>query len=384
MVNYFSMEAIKEGKSVTTHAPGKLILLGEYAVLEDSPALVSAVDRFAQVHIQIGPKKENTFSVESDAMKIHTEYFKVNSEGEITFDSASEETTKKLKFFKATFTQGWKELKEQGLEIPSLHIFLDTSEFFFENTTQKLGFGSSAALTVALLSALAGAAGKYEDAGIDRSRLYSCGMESHFQAQGRMGSGIDIAAATWGGIIHYKKPINDQLNCQQRVFTPETSQLVDMPKNLHILPIWTGKPACTRELVASVYAFKEKDPNAYQRVINEMGEISLSGIKAFSQGDTPGFLQAAYTYGNLLQQLGELSNTPIYSREHQQLARIVGKYGAVYKPSGAGGGDMGIALTTSISDLEKIITAAKQSGYIPLNIHPIAGGVYIQKEIRKP
>jgi phosphomevalonate kinase len=381
------MEAIRQQKSVTTSAPGKLILLGEYAVLEDSPALVAAVNRFAQVHIQVGVDSSGIFAVESAAMNIPTQPFIVDTDGEIQFQNASPEVMQKLTFFKSTFTQGWKVLKEEGLDLDPLHIFLDTSEFFYENSVQKFGFGSSAALTVALLSALAGAAGKFSGTGtgtgIDRSRLYRCGMESHYYAQGRLGSGIDIAAATWGGIIHYQKPSSEPPDCRHMVYEPTESQLMTLPGDLYILPIWTGKPASTRDMVGKVFAFKQKDPKAYQRIIQEMADISLSGINAFSRGDTPEFLQAAYSYGNLMEQLGQLSDTPIYSREHQQLARIVGKFGAVYKPSGAGGGDMGIAFTTSIDTVESIITAARESGYIPLNIHTDARGVYIQQDIMK-
>ena len=36
---------------ITAQAPGKLLLLGEYAVLEGAPALVVAVDRLARVRV---------------------------------------------------------------------------------------------------------------------------------------------------------------------------------------------------------------------------------------------------------------------------------------------------------------------------------------------
>ena len=37
---------------VTATAPGKLVLLGEYAVLEGAPALVMAIDRRAEVRLE--------------------------------------------------------------------------------------------------------------------------------------------------------------------------------------------------------------------------------------------------------------------------------------------------------------------------------------------
>src|SRR5512138_339944 len=36
-------------------APGKLVALGEYAVLDGAPALVLALDRFAEVRIEASP-----------------------------------------------------------------------------------------------------------------------------------------------------------------------------------------------------------------------------------------------------------------------------------------------------------------------------------------
>ena len=35
--------------TVSTSTPGKLILLGEYAVLEGAPALVTAINKFAKI-----------------------------------------------------------------------------------------------------------------------------------------------------------------------------------------------------------------------------------------------------------------------------------------------------------------------------------------------
>jgi mevalonate kinase len=46
--------------------------------------------------------------------------------------------------------------------------------------------------------------------------------------------------------------------------------------------------------------------------------------------------------------------------------------GGVYKPSGAGSGDVGIAFTRSQEDLEKVSISIKEAGYstLPVGIAP--------------
>jgi phosphomevalonate kinase len=81
---------------ILSTAPGKLILLGEYAVLEGTPALVAAVNRFAKVDISTG----NEYLCKSPTLKIADLKFTISNLGKIHFPGKiSDIVQKELTFF---------------------------------------------------------------------------------------------------------------------------------------------------------------------------------------------------------------------------------------------------------------------------------------------
>src|SRR5690606_11456641 len=79
----------------------------------------------------------------------------------------------------------------------SLEIVLDTRGFFDPATGVKLGFGSSAALAVALAAALAGESVP--------QRVQEAALLAHRDFQGGHGSGVDVATSAHGGVIGYRR-----------------------------------------------------------------------------------------------------------------------------------------------------------------------------------
>lgn len=120
-------------------APGKLVLLGDYAVLAGGPALVAAVDRRA-----------------------------VGATGGPIPPSAVVEAV----LARAKLEGGRPELPE-----------IDTRAFLDEHG-QKLGLGSSAAVAV-VTAALS--------LGRDDERILRVALEGHRDAAGGVGSGVDVA-----------------------------------------------------------------------------------------------------------------------------------------------------------------------------------------------
>ena len=68
---------------VRTKAPGKLILLGEYALLEGAPGIVCAVDRFAYVSVKDAP--DSFFVLDSPSLKLSGIRFTVHKNGKVNF-----------------------------------------------------------------------------------------------------------------------------------------------------------------------------------------------------------------------------------------------------------------------------------------------------------
>jgi phosphomevalonate kinase len=138
-------------------APGKAILCGEYAVLHGAPAVSVAVDRVVRARAQTG----------------------ANPTPFIT--AAIRRTTAELLAAGASPTL-----------ISGDAVSVDSSALYEGH--QKIGLGSSAAVTVAVTGAVFASAGLPLD---DRRRLFRLADEAHTEAQGTRGSGIDVATAVW-------------------------------------------------------------------------------------------------------------------------------------------------------------------------------------------
>src|SRR5690625_5208152 len=82
---------------IRASAPGKLILLGEYAVLERAPCLVSAVRRECKVSIK--PHEEPWFCINSSRNEVPNVEFKLSEKGNLHFKNGlSSKSHKRLRF----------------------------------------------------------------------------------------------------------------------------------------------------------------------------------------------------------------------------------------------------------------------------------------------
>jgi phosphomevalonate kinase len=160
--------------------PGNLLLLGEYAVLESGGLGVAvAVDRRVEVSIE----SADTLWI-SGVLKNRTlEWKPGGSEDNPLFSSIVEEC------------RSW--LKSRDIdEMRGARIRIDSSAFF-DAGGRKSGFGSSAAVAVALTASLLSIHGSSPGAETDSS-IMNLALRAHRRAQGGRGSGYDIATSTYG------------------------------------------------------------------------------------------------------------------------------------------------------------------------------------------
>jgi phosphomevalonate kinase len=93
-----------------------------------------------------------------------------------------------------------------------------------------------------------------------------------------------------------------------------------------------------------------------------------------------GWLASIEAYHRSMDALGQLAGADIVSAPHKSLARLASAHGAVYKPSGAGGGDVGIAFAASRHPLEAFAKDARKAGYTPLDLAIDFNGVEVIEE----
>jgi phosphomevalonate kinase len=78
--------------------------------------------------------------------------------------------------------------------------------------------------------------------------------------------------------------------------------------------------------------------------------------------------------------LGQWAGAGIVSEPHAELAALATSCGAAYKPSGAGGGDVGVAFARSRADLRRLARAAAARGYAALDLAIDPAGVAVRQE----
>ncbi len=333
--------------------PGKLILLGEYAVLEHAPCLVVAVDRNCVV--QIDSVEEDAFRIEASNPDIPDLQFIIEGNNNLRFkNDLSLINRKRLRFVVATLKHVFERNNEQ-LNGATIHI--DTDSFYHIKTGHKLGLGASAAITVSLLAALMEYVGKP----ICGNDLYREAYPVHRKAQGKLGSGSDIAASAAGGIIKYRMP-------EPATNRNSSIQSLEWPQDLQMIPIWAGRSASTQNLVRRVQIYRNEAPAAYKAIMNPMIALSEAGCRAFESNDSEGFLDIISDFALQEKKLGEASQTDILSGVHKKIMNIVKNAGGMYKPSGAGGGDIGVAFCSSTETSFQVKDAIEKSSFEVLDV----------------
>lgn len=350
---------------IETSAPGKLILLGEYAVLEGAPALVVAVNRFAEVTLQSIPSRHSL--LEAPAIGITDLPFTVDAKGKANFGKfISKMERHSLSFFTAA-VETVLSPGQNSDPLPCFSIYLNTSQFFTPEN-EKLGLGSSAALTVALCAALYKFRNPHFEAEKESNFIFATSLEIHRRAQQNIGSGIDIAASVFGGALKYQLADSD-------LKTLPIREKLTIPEDLHILSIWSGESASTAYLVRKVKQFKMERPDEYEGIMERMKQASLAGIAAIQQKDAREFMKASQLYYHEMKSIGEKGGIPIVSPTHRRINDLVTAEGGAYKPSGAGGGDIGIAFCNSAMVKEKIRRSLSRNGFQTIDLKFAEKGV---------
>jgi len=341
---------------VKVSAPGKLVLFGEYAVLFGAPAAVAAVNRRAVVTLR--PFAGNGWEFAAPGLVAQRARLEVEPDNTVRWHD--EKLGRDAFGLIDKLLRGIGESGSIDLgKLRPLVATLDTRAFFESSGgwESKLGLGSSAALTVAFVSALVAWAGDSSAAKMGR-RLQVL-VDLHRGVQGGAGSGIDVAASLLGGLVRF------QLAGDGSVVA--VSPLV-LPEGLRMVFVWTGSAASTGDFLRRLRARREEAPQVVNPVLDRLGAVSSVGVAALGVGDAEAFLDSVDTFWSELDQLGRAIKMPILSEAHRTLHKIAADCGVRYKPSGAGGGDFGIGFSTDSETAAGFKNRAEASGFHVLEL----------------
>lgn len=324
---------------VATSAPGKIIVAGEYAVLQDAPAICIAINRRARVSIKRnGPAAHCVLA---------PGYRQEATQFENIAEIADEQPL---------LAAVWERFPLASED--SLRIEIDTRSF--HNGSQKLGIGSSAAVAVALTAAF-DAISKDEDEGENVGDVGAHAHAAHRRLQGGQGSGADVATSYHGGVIEYR-------------MHKSASASLSWPENLHYALLWSGRSCST---AAQLQKLAGVGSSAAGEALSAAAEDVAA---AWRTGAAQLVLVALRHYTDALRHYDDEYGLDIFSAGHATISEIAAAAGLVYKPSGAGGGDFGIAVADDLAALQAFVVNAEDEGFVysDLAIDPV--GLVVERD----
>lgn len=320
---------------VKVSAPGKLMLFGEHAVIYGKPCIVTAVDQRISVSCEEHAGEE--LVVSAPDLGISNYHKKIIELGN------GRDTPRGVKFVELAL----KNYRDKYGKIGGLKI-TTKSDF-----SSKFGFGSSSAVTVAVLKAVS----EIYSSRLTNKQLFDLSYKTVLDVQG-VGSGFDLAAAIWGGTLYF-------ISGGKAIKPLKT-------KPLPLVVGYTGVKADTATLVKQVGELYKKEKAAVSAIIDIIEMITKKASHSLLKGDWVELGALMNLNQGLLESLGVGSDR---LASHIFAARNSGVFGA--KLSGAGGGDCMIALIDSTKRKRVELGIEKQGGTI-LKVKTGAQGVRIE------
>ncbi|MFD0312653.1 phosphomevalonate kinase [Streptomyces flavalbus] len=365
--------------AVVRHAPGKLFVAGEYAVVEPGrPAILVAVDR--RITVTVAPPAADTGEVVlvSDLtpapvrLRWHEDRLVAPGPGGKPRPPAGP-----VHVVAAVETVG-RLLAERRRPLP---VFELTVSSRLHEEGRKYGLGSSGAVTVAAVSAVAAFSGLH----LSREDLYRLALLASARIDPK-GSGGDLAASTWGGWILYQAPDRDfvtdlarRVGIGRALKAPWPGFAVRRlppPAGLSLQVGWTGQPASTTSLVAGLHRRSWRGSPAHRRFVTDAADCVTQAAAALDGGDGPGLLAQIRRARGQLARLDQEVGLGIFTDRLTALCEAAEAAGGAAKPSGAGGGDCGIALldATAAREIDDVHRRWTAAGVLPLPVGTAAEG----------
>lgn len=340
----------------TARVPGKILLTGEYAVLDGSPAIVAAVDRFVECR------------------RTHARSFEVRGMGLCWREGGPEVAG--LNFAREALAVTRRYLLGRGVELAA-HAFELTDDLRAPDG-QKLGLGGSACVTVAVVeAALAIAEANGGQARIkalskaqERDRIFKLAALAHSRAQGKIGSGVDVAAASFGGLILTRRfeqaPFHAAFDASPEAFArfvdgSPAHPIEQLPIPGELLLLFSGKSASTPALVTCVRQAARRHPEAWRAFLAASEAATESLARALRARDMAAARRQIKAAWAALDAFEPLTDVDITAPNHRELMALAEAAGCAAKPSGAGGGDSAFAMGAT-ERLEALRTTLLRDG----------------------
>ena len=358
-----------ERVTITSKAPGKLFIAGEYAVVEPGQgAIVAAVSRYLTVTIDESTSVGTLTSTQNPDVIVEW-----TREGELF--CAKEDHPYRL--VEEAILVAEQYVRECGTATNALYSLAITSELDDAKRGIKYGLGSSGAVVVATIQAVL----DFYKTPRTPLLVYKLSVLTNLRLSQR-GSFGDIAASSFGGIVYYTSPDRSELLVQLQSQTIKEicdtdwkdltiERLPEIP-DFTLLVGWTGQVAITDSLIQATEKKRrvETDSAFYKEFLKKSHAIVRGLQKAWNKQDIPALQDGIRANRALLNEFAQVMQLEIETPALQTLCDLAEQKGACAKTSGAGGGDCGICFTQNETQRQQIETqwAKAQIQVLPIAI----------------
>jgi len=296
---------------------GKVILFNEHFVVHGVPGIVSAINLTTDAKVRKIVGNSINVKDERKGTEGYTEKKKVQQKESIE-----------------------RMLRVMGLDLEknSLEIWLGGELPIFS------GIGASAASSVAIARAIS----EEFEMKLSDEKINEIAYEAE-RAYAGTPSGIDNTAATYGGLLWFKKNMTGG---------PNTIERLKIKKSVEIVMGNTGVVANTEAMVAGVTERKSKYPEKYDKLFKQAEELVYEGKRTLEKFDLKEIGKLMNENHRLLQAI------EVSSKELDQLVEIAlnqGAFGA--KLTGGGGGGCMVALTPGKKLQENVAKSMEREGF---------------------
>lgn len=349
---------------IQVKAPGKLYISGEYAVTEPGyKSVLIAVDRFVTASIDASNEVEG--SIHSKTLHYEPVKFDRNED---KIEISDVQAAKQLKYVVTAIEVFEQYARSCNIKLKHFHLTIDSN--LADDSGQKYGLGSSAAVLVSVVKAL----NEFYNMQLSNLYIYKLAVIANMKLQSLSSCG-DIAVSVYSGWLAYSTFDHDWVKQQME----ETSvndvleknwpglhiEPLQAPENMEVLIGWTGSPASSPHLVSEVRRLKS-DPSFYGEFLDQSHICVESLIQAFKTNNIKGVQKKIRENRRVIQSMDVEATVDIETDKLKKLCDIGEKYGGASKTSGAGGGDCGITVINNVIDKQLIYDEWMANGIKPL------------------
>lgn len=346
--------------TITVSAPGKIILMGEHAVVYGRPAIIASVD--GRSYIKLTPRNDSVIEIISEDLRISSSLDEQKIIG-IT-DKAN---TNWQEYRRTSNIVVLKSITKDPVDY--IAIIIGEALFYLKKNLPSgfsltinseipigSGMGSSAAIAVSVAAEVSEFLG-------EKWNLERINAIAFLAEQKRHGnpSGGDTSASIYGGLISYRREGSDR-----KVIEPLGFSIPARVASNFML-VESGKPIeSTGEMVSAVANLKKKRGKFVEEVFEAQERLTERLVKALKNGNGDEIISIIRKGEKNLEKIG------VVSTQTKFLIRGIEGIGGGAKICGAGGAKKGsgmlLAYHKKIHELEEFLQSKK------LNFFPVVLG----------